>query len=271
MILVKIVKITCVLLWLMFTSVYAMGQQVSTARTLGLGGATSALQGLESIFTNPSAIDPGTTGGVIATSSMPFNIPEFLYSAVGARINAGANQYVFASISNLGTGAYRDTDIRLGYARRLFDVLQISIDLSTGIEYFEGYATRVHLGYGIGFHYEVSNEFALGTYIKDLIPVPVGLPPRPSFVLGARYSPSDKSRLFGDVILEMERHSRYAMGVEYDISNILTLRCGVSTYPSKFHLGASLTCTKSIAINMAMSYHITLGVSPSFDITFAFR
>ena len=264
---VKLAKFIWLFVLLQLIAIELHGQKLSTARSEGLGGAGVTLSGIESAIHNPAV---GTNGasGIMATSFMPFATPGLSSATILGTHQLSTDQWMSASLSNYGTGAYRHTSLRLGYARSVLPHLNISIEFAGGIEEFEGYGRSASIGYAIGLFHRISDKLALAARIADPIPIPVRIPASPEFVIGLRYSPMKSVALYCDIGKEGFYKMRLKTGIEHTVFDVITLRCGISTNPSKFHFGTAVNCTRRINVAMAMSYHLTLGFSPSIDITF---
>lgn len=265
---IKLVKKTSLIV-LSLLLFHGLGAQPNyTARSMGMGGASHAIDGPESVFTNPVSVFDNASSSYIATSTMPFSIPGFIFSGVGHFRHLNDVQWIFGSITNQGIKEYRKTKLSAGYGRRLFESLGIAVEMSFASEHFEGYGNTVGFNYGIFLRQSVASTLTLAVTLRDIVPIPGKFHARPYAALGAAFQANEKLSLYADISQSQESQWRFKSGLEYTPSDILTIRTGVATRPSTFHFGASMVCTSRTKLALAISYHLILGISPSIDITF---
>jgi long-subunit fatty acid transport protein len=265
---IKLIKSLALILVIGISSTNLYTQPHYSARSLGAGEAGTSMKGVESVFTNPASITPQSPYASVATSTMPFSLPEFTFIGIGGYQRHGEQQWIFGTLSNLGTRKYRRIKAALGYGRTLMPSLNLAAEVSVKTERFEGYGTSVGVSYGIFLQQDITPVLSVALSIRNPIPIPMKAHLATSVNIGMAFQIEEPLTLYADISKQETSQWRFMTGLEYRLNALLTVRAGVATRPSTFHIGTSLRCSSKVVISSALRYHLTLGVSPAIDITF---
>ena len=124
------------------------------------------------------------------------------------------------------------------------------------------------MGYNIAISQRLSKRLNAGMVLWDPLPIPARISAPPRFTLGIGFDVSNKVTVYADLDKSGRLRPSFKFGTEYTVTDHMILRLGTSTNPPRFHFGTSLKWNDFLRITMATTYHLTLGLSPSFDITF---
>jgi hypothetical protein len=178
-------------------------------------------------------------------------------------------------ITNFGYSLYNENKYSLSFAKSFGNKLSagIAMDyLTTRIA--EGYGTRGVLaaeagiiarpmkGLTIGFHVFNPTRAKLAEYNDERLPTIIRL--------GADYHFSDQLILAIETEKDISQKAIFKAGIEYKVVKELYLRAGIGTNPALTSFGFGINL-KNMKLDMAASYHQTLGVTPQISLTYIFK
>jgi hypothetical protein len=86
--------------------------------------------------------------------------------------------------------------------------------------------------------------------------------------MGLAYMPSGKASFALELEKDVDFPLRLKGGVEYRPVEPLFLRAGFGNNPSMVHFGIGLAIGTALNVDLASSYHQTLGLSPSASVSY---
>lgn len=240
------------------------------ARSVGLGGATTALSEDAWGHANPAAwaTVPGRT------------VAFFASEGYGMReLRLGAAQYVeplpFGAIAlgvrTYGFEAYRETRLEIGFARglRLGSLRRLYAGLRLRAERVDvaGYGSATAYGLSAGGMVEVFPSLTFGFAATN-----VNVPrwgrheelPR-TLSLGLAYVPTENVRVVLDTVKEVRFPASVRSGVEVRLVPALALRTGVATAPVRYTAGVGIRI-RPLAVDAAAIRHDVLGWTPALSL-----
>lgn len=263
---------TILVLLLTLSSVAQNGiPQNAGGRGAGIANADLALTDINTIFVNQAGLGFLENLSFTAYGESRFlgatGINSFLVGVAYPNEKIGT---FGLSMNYFGYGAYNEQKIGLAYARKLTKRFAIGAQFDYIGTRIAEYGSAHSFTFELGIIAKVTKHFHLGAHVFS--PVRVQLPNGenlPSvFKLGGVYIPSSKVRISAQIEKDLEQAFVGRFGIEYHPMHALYLRAGVSTSPSLASFGLGLNL-KGLKIDVATSYHLTLGFTPSLGVTYA--
>ncbi len=241
------------------------------ARSIALGGFTTTLSDVWSTNNNQAGLgfNKSISGGIYYESR--FLLKETGYKA-GAFVLPVKTGALGLSVTSFGYELYNRTNVGLSYGQHFGEKFSAGVQLNYfNTKLSENYGQKSAFTASLGLMAKLNKELTIGVHVYN--------PTRSKLAeynneriptimkLGLDYKFSEK--VF--VALETEKDIDYdaiiKAGIEYHIIDVLYLRGGVSSNPSltSFGLGVLL---KDFKLDIASSYHQTLGFTPSISIVY---
>ncbi len=241
------------------------------ARSASLGGVSVVLEGVWSVTGNPAAI-PGRKGIAAGVGIRNYYLAGDLNSGTAVIAwNTKAGGLGLAVTAD-GSRHYREITAGLGYGKNFGKRFAAGIR----IDYFRWqagreYGNRNAASFSAGVTFRAGNQTILGLMVRN--PVPVRLRGTPSFFLpwevsaGIGIKPAANLLLCAEISRKKNTPLSFRAGMEYQAGKPIALRIGLSGMPLQMSFGAGLKWGR-ILIDIAASYHIPLGLSPSLAMTY---
>lgn len=244
-------------------------------RSMALGGTYLVNQDIWAAFNNQAGLLglQGTQAGVYYHSL-------FFVDGLGEQglvlSSELGNGRVAINLNSFGLSTFKDERYGLAYAMRLSDVLDMGIQLNYHSTRVQGgrYGNRSSLTTEIGLIAHLSDDVDLGVHLfnpsqtllseyeDERIPTVLGL--------GGAYDFSDKLKVLMDFNKDIDRPMQVGSGIEYQVSEGIYLRGGVSTAPTFSSFGAGFNIA-GVDIDIAAAYHNTLGYSSQISLSYNFN
>ena len=246
--------------------------QNAGARGAAMGNASLTFTDINSIFTNQAGLGYLENLSFTVYGERRFLVADglnsFLFGVAYPHKSIGT---IGLSVHYFGYGNYNEQKIGLSYARKLFKRMSIGAQFNyIGTRFGDAYYGTAHsFTFEVGILTKVTKHFHLAAHVFS--PARIELPSGdnlPSiFKLGAAYIPSHKVRITAEIEKDLENPFNGRFGIEYHPIDILFVRAGVSTTPllASFGLGLNM---KGLKIDVATSYHMVLGVTPSISVSY---
>ena len=255
-------------IWLAFLSSLLAAQPMdSGTRAAGLAGATVALGDLLSIRPNPAAIADANTFAVTLFASRGFNLPALKLGSAGF-VAPLSFVTVGVDAQTLGDELFRETDLRLGFARAL--KLGSSRSIYTGVSgtvrstSIRDYGNRTALALSFGTLVEIWPALFWGFAYENLAQSnsPSRLPER--MHIGLAFNSMLPTQILASVAKERDFPISARVGLEHRIGKILRLQTGFATQPNRVAAGLEILL-KWIAVGIAGERHEFLGWTPGIS------
>lgn len=238
-------------------------------RGRALGGTGLTLTDAHSAWSNPAGLGGLQKLGVNLAGEQRFGLSELQLVGLGAAVPVNNGGFGL-TLQSFGYSTLRESRFALAYGRSFSPAFRAGVEfvgLNTSIE---NYDSRFAATFGIGFQVDLLKNLTVGFRGYSLLRVETAedefLPQL--FALGAGYRPSDKILIMVEVHQDIDYDARFRGGLEYLMTEDFDLRFGVASGPSEISFGAGYFATTNLRIEIAASYHETLGVTPGVGITY---
>lgn len=182
---------------------------------------------------------------------------------------------IAASATSFGFNLYTEQQAGLAYAMRFGDGLRAGIQVDyLGVRLGEGYGStggmlaqlgvqaRLTDALWMGAHLYNPNRLQLGGRYAEKVPT--------LLEAGLAYNANERLSLSLAMQKDIDRDESVRAGIEYQPSNALYLRMGVSTGPVQGHFGAGFKL-KRIDVDLAVSVRSQLGATPQLGLNYRFE
>lgn len=256
------------------TAAAQTGYSDAGSRANAMGNASVTLQDVYSAQNNPSALAyvEDITAGL---STQNYFLVE---GGIGAHHGVFAlplkEQGVFgASINYFGDNTFNQTQIGIGYGRKLAENVSIGLQLDyVGTKTIE-VGSGAAFTFDIGILYKPVKSLTIGAKTFNPIRAKTGLTYEeelPSIInVGIAYQPSEKLLICLEGEQTINNDLRAKGGIEYHIVEQLYLRGGYISNPSMFTSGLGVKI-KELKLDLSAQFHQQLGLTPGLGMSYNF-
>ncbi len=258
-----------------FSADAAFDRLVTGGRQAALAGATVALaRDPGGGFGNPAGL-LGLPGFTVAATVSPalYGIEELQHAAASAVLPVvwGA---IGVTASTIGISGYRETTAAVTLAVHCGRGAGLGFRLNTLWLGITGYGNTMVPACDAGFHYVVTQSFAIGCLLANVTGTRLGPQqealPR-SLECGFAFAPPDSPVMVcAAAAKELLSPLDWRIGVAYGPYDCLILRTGISTEPA-FLSGGFGIVVAPVVIDYAVTHHWQLGLTHHVSITVAFE
>lgn len=238
------------------------------AGTLALGGATVAYANLSLAANNEALLGKEPALGFVASSAIPYSISGWNTAQIQGVVPIGSNSGLGIDLNHSGAEAYAEQRMRIQYGRRLgqkiylgagFDVLRISQS---------EYGSATAATFGLGALAQVLPEVCIGARVNNPIQQKLNGEQLPtSLRLGASWQASTLFSMLFETEKILDRPVQIKFGAEYLPLNVLAVRIGTRTNPSRISFGLGLRLKNGLRLDAASEWHPVLGTTPALAIS----
>lgn len=244
--------------------------QNAGARGAAMANASLTFTDINSIFTNQAGLGYLEELSFTVYGERRFLVADGLNSfLLGGAYPIKSIGTIGLSMHYFGYGKYNEQKIGLAYARKLFKKVSMGAQFNYIATRIGEYGTAHSFTFELGLLAQVSKQFHIAAHVFS--PVRIELPNGdvlPSiFKIGVAYIPSDKVRLTAEIEKDLINPFNGRFGIEYHPIDVLYIRAGLSVYPVMPSFGIGLNI-KGLKIDLAASYHLTLGVTPCLSVSY---
>ncbi len=177
--------------------------------------------------------------------------------------------------TQFGFNLYKETKIGIAYSRALgkhfwaglqFDQIRQELNQSYGSQskytFEAGILAEIFPDIHLGFHIfnPSQTNFTTADY-EDKIPCTARF--------GLSWKMSDQTIITSEIEKDLDHDMRSKFGIEYGITEKISLRAGVYNHPNSISMGMGFSF-KIVKANISFSRHPVLGYTPSADINITF-
>ncbi|HRE75471.1 MAG TPA: hypothetical protein PK637_05030 [Flavobacteriales bacterium] len=244
------------------------------ARSAGMANASVGLQDVWSVHHNQAGL-----AFLDAPTASVYYENRYLLREMGLSAFAFAlpvKQGTFGLLYHaFGSAAYNESKTSLAYGMKLSPVFSVGIGLNyTTIRFGDVYGRSSALCADLGFQVQVTKDLRIAAHAYNLNRAKhsgiVNNEYIPSIMrLGAHYTVSPKVIVATEVQKDIDHPVVFRAGAEYKVVEKLAIRAGVSTRPTLNNFGFGFYL-KQFTLDVAASYHQTLGFSPQVGMTYRF-
>ncbi|MEL6141120.1 MAG: hypothetical protein AAFQ37_06000 [Bacteroidota bacterium] len=238
-------------------------------RGQALGGVGITFQDAHAAWTNPAGLASLKQVGVNLSGEQRFSLSELQLFNLGVAVPL-AGGGLGLTLNSFGYSSLRENRVSVVYGRSLGPNFRIGGEIIGFNTSVEGYDSRFAATFGFGMQVDLLPELTVG--VRAFSPFRVELVPDEDLpqllAAGLAYQPNDKITLLAEVHQDLDLPARFRGGLEYNFSEVVDLRFGVATGPAQLSFGAGFRATPTLQIEVAASYHETLGLSPGVGIVY---
>lgn len=233
----------------------------SGAKIHSFGNIGTLTDDVYSLVNNQAGLSDLTSTSFFISAQRTFMVDGLNIFNAGAAFPTKSGTFGLA-LNYFGFQAYNEQKIGLSYARELFDNFAIGAQIDYINTRIPDYGNLGVLTFELGLQATVFDDWKIGSHLyspvtirltdTDIVPT--------TFAVGVAYLPSDKLSLMGEVEKTIDLTAIFKAGLDYKLSDPLSIRAGIMTNPlqNTFGLGLHL---KQIDIDLATAYHPTLGLT----------
>lgn len=236
-------------------------------------GAQAGMSGnFWSLYGNPAGM-VGTTSLTFGTHvEQRFALRELSAAQGGIVFPIGDNQAIGARVSWFGLGEFGEGRYALSYSIEPLEGVRIG----SSINYYQTVIPSIGSGQSlfvdVGIQIDVTPTLTIGAFGVNLNRATIrnlgeGSPLPTMIQAGLAFRASDQVRLMADVSQELDGPLSLKAGIEYQPTEILSLRAGTQTGPSTVSAGFGLQLGQ-LQLDFASSYQALLGFTPHIGLTY---
>jgi hypothetical protein len=242
---------------------------VNGGRSTALNNSISAMPCADAVFQNPAALVSLTRPMATIATEMRFGVKEL--SPIGVGFIQPTKSGVFGfSLQHFGFSAFSQQKLGLALARRFSDKLDVGIQLDYIHLKAPNYGNAHLVTFEIGCNTLITKDLTLAVFIYN--PLSVRLSPEertPSvFRLGMAYTVNP----YVIIALELEKTlidaANFSFGLDYKITDLVSVRCGYSSLPARFSLGFGYTWNKNFVMDFGLAHQALVGSVPAVSLTY---
>ncbi len=261
----------------LFASSYTGAQDLSAfagARSEALSGASVCLEGVWAAHQNVAATAALDRMQLALSHQNRFLLREFALSHAAFVVPTSLGSFNLAA-GYFGFDLYNEMKIGVGYARSFGRWFQAGLQFN----YHQFYVSEASVQpraftleagiliqpverFSIGLHLFNVNQAEFSEARQDALPV--------SGKLGALYALNEHVKLLTQIQKTIGREEMYAVGLEYEMLELVVLRTGLQlpNVSNSFGLGLVL---RSFSIDLSYAYRDALGSNASASLQYRFR
>ncbi len=236
-----------------------------SAYALSLGNASIALPGVYGLQGNQAALVFGQDSEFLLSAERRFLLADL--TSVSFEKNLGFGT-VGILVENFGFDAFREQKLAIAYARKLNEKLSIGGQFDYLNFSIEGYGNKSSFTFELGVYSIVNKYFHVSAHVFS--PGKIGLTDNTDvtsiFRTGFKYIPSKKLQVFGELYKALDETLDFRSGIDYQLVDILYLRAGFNTEPSRFSFGFGCQITDRFFLEGGNAYHPQLGNTPGVSL-----
>lgn len=243
------------------------------ARANGLANTTLMVNDVWSVKNNIGALGMLTKTQVGIAYQNRFLLKEFSNQSVAFNFNSKAGN-IGGYFQQTGFSLYRQMVGGIGYSMKLSDKLSSGVSLNyQRIAFGDVYGAKGSVSASVGLFYALNNNLDLGVNIANINRAKISdyqderFPT--VFNLGMKYKFSEGTFWSVEAEKDMLHPLNIKSGLEIKAHDIFVLRLGMNSYPFQTAFGVGLNI-KNLRIDIATSWHTTLGINPSAGLVYQF-
>ena len=244
---------------------------ITGARGSGMGEATVAMEGTDAIFNNPAGLIGVEKKAVILASEWRFGVKDLRPIALAFVVPSASGVLGF-SINHFSLETYREDRLSVSFAKKFTAQLNVGVRLNyTRLIVSEFGAANV-LGFDIGLNYLIIKDLRIAFHLHNPVSTKITeFESTPSvFSLGMTHWVNKAVLTSLEITKNIAFPASIKFGLEYHPTEVLYLRCGFATAPSKYSLGFGYALTSQFKMDMALSNHSLLGLTPALNMSYEF-
>jgi len=241
--------------------------QYGSIRADGLGQATTASPLERGVHANPGASAAASQGTVAFYARENFGFSILRYGSVSITAPTGRGT-VMAGASTVGFEEYRESHFSAGYANGFSLGTSRRIYMGVTLRYYhtriKNFGSAGSVAINPGLLVQILPSLHLGAHAVNVnrASLTAEEPLPQTFSLGLSYTALDHVRIVVDAFKDVAFPATGRFGIEVRPVDVLHLRAGMTTEPTRFTWGAGIQLGPILA-DVAAERHQELGWSPS--------
>ncbi len=241
----------------------------STAKGQGLGSTGVSFSDANSLFYNQAGLVHLPQPAAILSARQPFSLANLKTVAAGFAYPTHSGVFGLSALY-YGFEDFNQQQFSIAYARRLFKQLSLGGQVNVLNTRIPEYGSHSILTFELGFHTQLLDGLFLGGHLYNPMQTDINeVEQLPALMrLGLSYIATRQVRFYAEAEKDIDYSATAIFGIEYTLIEPLQLRAGIRNKPSTFHFGLGFRWHNAWLIDLASSYHQTLGFSPSLSIQY---
>jgi len=245
-----------------------------SGRSMGMGGASTALTDLASALYNPAALANQKQTGLCFSYLRPMNIGEIATVYAGGAVPTAMGTWA-ASYTHYGNKNYYEQQASLDYALRVAKTIYLGIafhymNAATSDPYYD---PQHVLTFTVSMQYTPSDQLCIGARIYNPTAVTIhnetAMHTPAIFNLGISYLLASELLATAEIEKNFYHPSTLRAGLEYTFLDICHARIGIATNPIIYTFGFGLKYGH-LALDLATQVHNALGWIPLISMNYLF-
>ncbi len=239
-------------------------------RSLSLNGISTTLDKQDAIFNNFANIVNSDKLELIASTQRRFSLSELTIASFGVSTPIQNIGQFGLSFSNYGFELYSEQKLSLMYARKLHDILAISVNFDYNSIRIDEYGNNSAFSFGLGLSGRITEELTYGIYIFNPEKIEIANNTEISSVLrfGLKYEVSEKLDLYIETEKIVDEEINFIFGIEYLIMDRVFLRVSSNTNPGALSFGIGYDLGNQLSFDGGATYDTLLGFTPGLSLKY---
>jgi hypothetical protein len=249
-------------------SIAQLGKSIlNTAHSLGMGSANVSFESIDALYGNPAGLTGLENKTIVLNSHWLYGTNELKPISLGF-VAPHSTGVIGINMQHFSFESLKENALNLVYARKLTAKLNGGIHFNYTNSRLLSYETRHAIGFSIGLNLLIINNLRLGFHIQNpLVFQKSETNNTPSvFRLGAAYSINKSVLLTTEIYKDLNYKPSFRFGTEYKPSSKLIITSGFQTRPNVISLGFGFWMSEKLRIELAVSSHSVLGITPALSI-----
>ncbi len=172
-------------------------------------------------------------------------------------------------VQSFGYEGFKQQKLGLSYGRKLWSALSVGAQFDFFQVRIQEYDSKGAISFEGGIQAMISKNLSIGAHVLSPRQVELaGGENLPTiFRLGIAWKVSEKLLFVSEIEKDLDFKPRWKNGLSYQPVQPLYLRAGFSTEPAMLFFGVGYHLENGLQLDTAVSFHQTLGFSPSAGVT----
>lgn len=260
---------------LLFNTLSVFSQNSATipagARGAGMANASVTFTDIYSAFSNQAGLANLQQLTVAAFAEQRFLLKELQTISAAAALPTPSGTFAL-TLHHFGFEGFNEQKFGIAYGRKLLDGLSIGAQVLLLNTSIPEYGNKLNVTFELGMITQLLPKLQLGAHVYSPMQLELAngenLPT--IFKIGLAYLPSEKLVCTGELEKDIAFPARVKFGIDYQVVEQVHIRTGIATNPTTLAFGAGYRLQKGLAVDIATSYHQTLGFTPTAGFLYQF-
>ncbi|KQC00669.1 hypothetical protein [Pedobacter sp. Hv1] len=266
-------KIIIFQLILFYSVSLVSAQNILGPKMAAMGNNGAAITDVWSIMANTAGIT-AIQSPTLALNYANYFFDKQLSKQAVALIVPIQNNYLGLGFQRYGITEYHEIKAGFAYAKKFGNSLSIGIKANYHQLKISNYGQTASFSVDVGAMYHLNQQLILGLYFNNPAlqkynntTIEIDIPT--TFHIGATYLATNKVVLASTISKSIHTAIDVALGIDYQIMPLISLRGGLSLKPFKHYAGIGFVF-KKLTVDTAIESDPYLGYSPQISLAYAF-